>query len=841
MKKLTLIISFFLLVFSQTASAQCQANFVFNQQAGTTTVSFVNTSSGNYSALSWYLGDGSTASSSNVTHTYAPGIYGVCLTVWDSLNGCQSTFCDTLFINTTATCHASFTTTYQGNLIQFLNNSTGSYTQVNWNFGDGTNSTLISPWHQFAQPGVYTVCLTVLDSATSCFDTYCQTVVFQGTGNCDASFTAVDSAGFTWFFPTVYNPNYYYYWSFGDGNSSTQSYPVHQYATQGTFLACLTVIDSSINCFMSFCDSVSNLPPTGCSAGFLYQVSNGTSYFNGYNTGIGSIANYSWSFGDGSTGTGSNPIHNYSAAGNYTVCLIIQTFNGCIDSVCNTIQVPAFNPCSAIISYQTSNYNGIFSGSSTGGTVNSWAWYFSDGTTASGQNVTHTFAAAGFYNVCLYITTNNGCFDSTCQQVFIPGPTGICQPYFTFSAGANNVVSFTNQSQGNPTNYYWNFGDGSSSTSVNPTHTYAQSGMYIACLTVVDSSAGCSATYCDTIIAGNVIGNCNAQFQYFDSLGTYYYFPISNPNYYYHWNFGDGFVSNAMYPNHYYSTSGWYNVCLTVIDSLNNCADTWCDSIYVPNAAGCQAYYTYSIDTVTNAVSFTNQSQGAFTNSIWSFGDGTSSTSTSPSHVYTVPGTYLVCLTILGNNCQDSYCDSVVIGSGVNCIPQLYAVPDTTFGNGNVYFFIGNTCPGWQYVWNFGDSTTGAGAGPITHQYNATGWYTVCLTAYDNFGNSITICDSVYALRLASGIDETMNASSFNLFPNPSQGTINIQFELSKAAPITIEILSIQGQLIQSRVQEHPSGVSQMRFDLSALESGMYLIRIKTAEEQINSRFSIQQ
>ena len=86
-----------------------------------------------------------------------------------------------------------------------------------------------------------------------------------------------------------------------------------------------------------------------------------------------------------------------------------------------------------------------------------------------------------------------------------------------------------------------------------------------------------------------------------------------------------------------------------------------------------------------------------------------------------------------------------------------------------------------------------------------------------------------------------MNASSFNLFPNPSQGTINIQFELSKAAPITIEILSIQGQLIQSRVQEHPSGVSQMRFDLSALESGMYLIRIKTAEEQINSRFSIQQ
>ncbi len=828
-------------MFTYTASAQCQANFVFNQQAGSNTIAFVNTSSGNYSALSWYLGDGSTASTSNVTHTYSPGIYGVCLTVWDSLNGCQSTFCDTIYVNVTGSCQASFTTTYQGSLIQFLNNSTGPYQQVYWNFGDGTSSSIVSPWHQFAQPGVYNVCLTVGDSATSCFDTYCQTIVYQGSGNCDASFTAVDSAGFTYFLPTVYNPNYYYFWSFGDGNSSTQIYPVHQYATQGTFLACLTVIDSSTNCFISHCDSVSNLPPSGCVAAFNYQVSNGTAYFAGFNSGVGGVASYSWSFGDGTSGTGSNPMHNYSTSGIYTVCLIIQTFNGCIDSICNLIQIPLFNPCSAIISYQATNYTGTFSGSATGGNVNSWAWYFSDGTTASGQNVTHTFSAAGFYNVCLYITTNNGCFDSTCQQVYIPGPSVVCQPYFTYNTGANNVVSFTNQTQGNPTNYYWNFGDGSTSTSVSPTHTYAQSGMYIACLTVVDSSVGCSATYCDTIITGNVIGNCNAQFQYFDSLGTYFFFPISNPNYYYHWNFGDGFVSNAMYPTHFYSSAGWYYVCLTVIDSLNNCSDSWCDSIYVPNSAGCQAYFTYSIDSITGAVSFTNQSQGNYTNSIWSFGDGSSSTGMSPMYTYGNPGTYIVCLTILGNNCQDSYCDSIVIGSGVNCVPMFYAVPDTLFGNGNVSFYVANSCPGWQYVWTFGDSTNGSGVGPFIHQYNSTGLYHVCVTAYDNNGNALTYCDSVYALRLATGLNETINAQSLQLYPNPTRGDFQLKFELTKASSIIIEILSIQGQLIQSRVQEHPSGVLQMRFDLSALESGMYMIRIKTAEEQINSRFSIQQ
>jgi PKD repeat protein len=841
MKSLTLIIALLFTTLIHTASAQCIANFVYTQQAGSNTISFVNTSSGNYSALSWYLGDGSTANTSNLTHTYAPGIYGVCLTIWDSLNGCQSTYCDTLYINAGSNCQASFTTTYQGNLIQFLNNSTGPYTQVYWNFGDGTNSTTMSPWHQFSQPGVYTVCLTVGDSATSCFDTYCQAVAFQGTGNCDASFSTVDSAGFTWFFPTVYNPNYYYYWSFGDGNSSTQSYPIHQYATQGTYLACLTVIDSSTNCFISHCDSVSNLPPAGCMAGFSYQVANGTSFFNGFNSGLGSVSSYAWIFGDGTTGTGQSPQHTYANPGTYNVCLIITTFNGCVDSVCNTIQVPTSTNCNAVINYQASNNTGYFFGSVTGGTATSYAWYFSDGTTASGQNVTHTFPASGNYIACLFITTSNGCTDSTCMQVFIPGPNGSCQPYFTYNGNVSNVVSFNNQTSGNPTNVYWNFGDGSTSTSWSPSHTYSLSGIYIVCLTVVDSSVGCSATYCDTITVGNVIGNCNAQFQYFDSLGTYFFFPINNPNYYYHWNFGDGFVSNAMYPTHFYSSAGWYNVCLTVIDSLNNCSDSWCDSIFIPNSNGCQAYYYTSIDTVTGAITFMNQSQGIYTNVVWSFGDGASSTAAMPTHTYAAPGTYIACLTIFGNNCQDSYCDTIVVGSGVNCIPMFYAVPDTLFGNGNVTFYVANSCPGWQYVWSFGDSTNGSGVGPFIHQYSATGWYYVCVTAYDNNGNALTYCDSVYGLRLASGLNEVINSQSLQLYPNPTRGDFQLKFELTKASSIIIEILSIQGQLIQSRIQEHPSGVSQMRFDLSALESGMYMIRIKTAEQQINSRFSIQQ
>jgi len=678
MKNVFLLIVLLCISTWNRAEAQCQAGFNFSQQTGSNIVAFANSSSGNYSMMSWYFGDGSTSQANNPVHTYNPGTYAVCLTVWDSNGTCQSTFCDTIIIQT--------------------------------------------------------------------------------SNNCDASFSTFDSLGIQFFIPNTYNANYDYFWSFGDGTSSTQPYSSHQYNSSGWYQVCLTVIDSSTGCSNFFCDSIyiGTLPP--CVAGFNYQISNGQFYFYANNGPSGGITNYYWSFGDNTTGTGQFPIHTYANAGTYNVCLTIVAANGCSDTICNTVIVPAPPACNAVIAYQSSNNTGYFSGSTTGGTANSWAWYFSDGTTAQGQNVTHVFPTAGFYTACLYITTTAGCFDSTCTQVYISGPSG----------------------------------------------------------------------------------NCNATFQFFDSLGTYFFFPISNSPYNYYWTFGDGTMSTATYPTHMYSNPGTYTVCLTVSDSLNNCVDTWCDSIYIPMSSFCQAYYSYTVDTSNGAFIFNNLSQGNYTNVVWSFGDGSSATSVSPTHIYSNPGTYIVCLTIFSNNCQDSYCDSIVVGSGVNCVPQFYAVPDTIFGNGNVSFFIPNVCPGWQYVWSFGDSTNGSGGGPFIHQYAASGWYFVCVTAYGPNGIVITWCDSVNAFRLTSGLNESININSIQLYPNPSNGDVQIKFELFKTTSLTIEIFSIQGQLIQSRFQEHPSGVSQMRFDLSALESGMYMIRIRTAEQQINSRFLIQ-
>ncbi|MBK9317561.1 MAG: PKD domain-containing protein [Bacteroidetes bacterium] len=135
---------------------------------------------------------------------------------------------------------------------------------------------------------------------------------------------------------------------------------MHQYNTIGTFLACLTVIDSANNCFDTYCDSVSNLPPTGCQAGFSYQQSNGTGYFYGYNLGSGSIQSYSWDFGDGTSGTGEFPSHVYASPGTYTVCLTIVTYNNCIDTVCNIVTITGSANCNASFTYQSFNGTGTF-------------------------------------------------------------------------------------------------------------------------------------------------------------------------------------------------------------------------------------------------------------------------------------------------------------------------------------------------------------------------------------------------------------------------------------------------------------------------------------------------
>ena len=914
LKRLALLI-LILTGLQQNLQAQCQASFTYYQIGNT--VTFTNTSSGNFTAYSWWMGNGSTSSMYNPVFSYSsPGVYGVCLSVWDTLTACQSVFCDTIVIGGSG-CSAQFSYIDSGLTVYFTPSIQVGY-QYSWTFGDGTSSNVTFDTHTYPAPGTYTACLIVSQNGVQCGSSCMNITVSGATSSCDASFTTVDSAGYTYFIADTYNANWDYIWDYGDGTSGSGNWSMHQYTGSGPWVACLTVIDSSQMCADYFCDTIYGSGSGNCSASISYQAAGNLLYFIPNTTG-GVVTSYQWSFGDGTTALSQFPHHLYTAVGSYTVCLTITTASGCTDSTCQTITInsSAFCDASFITSdsagytyFLANNYNGNWDyiwqyGDGTSGTgdwsvhqyngpgpwiacltvidsaqmctdshcdtiytngsggcqaqmsisqlstygfyfqsnnsnVSSVLWNFGDGTTSSTNSLIHSYTAAGTYYVCLTVQFNNGCTSTVCDTVVVFGSG--CQAYFNAAVQSNNIVSFSNLSAGSSqATYSWSFGDGYSSNFTSPNHYYASPGIYYVCLSMIDSLQGCADTYCDTVVV-NASPNCNAGFQAFDSLNTWFFYPAVGNYTNYYWTFGDGTFSTATYPTHVYSGTGLFTVCLVVTDSSQGCSSTYCDSIYIPNTGGCQAYFTAFPDSNSaNTWQFLNGSSGNFTTLVWSFGDGTSSTNLNPLHAYANPGTYYACLTIYGSGCQDSYCDTIVVGSGSNCIPNFFAMPDTVFGNGNVTFYIYNNCPGWQYVWNFGDSTTGSGTGPFIHNYSSTGWYVVCVTAYDSLGNAITWCDSVYAYRIGTvGLSEMNNAIPVNVFPNPSNGDFSVRFALEAASPLTIEVLSIEGKILWRTEQEHPSGLSEIRLDQSVLESGVYILRLRNAEQQTLTRFSIQ-
>jgi PKD repeat protein len=145
---------------------------------------------------------------------------------------------------------------------------------------------------------------------------------------------------------------------------------------------------------------------------------------------------------------------------------------------------------------------------------------------------------------------------------------------------------------------------------------------------------------------------------------------------------------------------------------------------------------------------FMNTSTGTGLTSTWSFGDGTSGTSSGDIiHLYPGPGTYIVCLTIsnFAGTCTDTYCDSLLIGSGTtsSCSGGFYYTVDTT-GNGvNFYSSVSGTAD--TYSWDFGDGSPASSVANPFHVYPASGTYTACLylTSSTDSTCSYTTCNTI--------------------------------------------------------------------------------------------------
>ncbi len=474
-------------------------------------------------------------------------------------------------------------------------------------------------------------------------------------------------------------------------------------------------------------------------------------------TGVSAFTNYTWTFGDGSSGYNSTEYHQYSSSGWYLVCLYINdSLNGCQSSICDSVYAgngAVF--CQSLFTWQPSGLTVAFLNQSTGANLN-YHWDFGDGTTAANQNATHTYNQSGQYLVCLTIW-NGTCSDTSCNYVTVSSG-GACQASFSVYDSAG-VYYFINTSTGTSffTNYYWDFGDNSTGTGLNPTHVYNTMGGFLVCLTISDSAAGCNSTFCDSIWIGGGGGNCQAAFiSSPDSAGsgvTFYNNSTgTNSMTDYAWTVSDGYSATGPYFYHVFAAQGWYQVCLniTVYDSLQNilCTSSTCDSLYVGNGGGatCQANWGFQTSNFTCYFGDLSWGTDSLISWMWDFGDSSTSTQQNPVHTYSQSGYYYVCLTIETgsggvSSCTNTYCQSVYVGNNTTgCQANFTMYPDSAGTGFNFQNLSTGTSSATVYSWSFGDGNYSSLENPF-HQY-ANGYYTVCLTISDSNCSS-TYCDSM--------------------------------------------------------------------------------------------------
>src|SRR5213592_2290970 len=356
---------------------------------------------------------------------------------------------------------------------------------------------------------------------------------------------------------------YSFSWSFGDGASGTGSSTTHTYSSAGTFNVVLTVKDSgSPQQTATSQQSVSvSSPPPSLTASFVYspstpQVGQQVTFTASVSGGTAPYTD-SWSFGDGSTGTGPSVTHTYSSAGSFTVTLTVKDSGVPQQTVTSQKAVTVTNPpptLAASFSFSPSSpqtgQQVTFTASATGGTTPySYTWTFGDGSTGTGASVSHTYTTAGTFNVVLTVKDSS----SPQQSVSVSSPPPALTASFTYNPSSPQVgqtVSFSGLASGgtSPYSYSWSFGDGSTGSGSSVTHAYSSAGSYSVTLTVKDTgSPQQTVTSQKTVSVTSPPPPLSASFSYSPSspqAGQQVSFSASTSGgtspYSYSWNFGDG-------------------------------------------------------------------------------------------------------------------------------------------------------------------------------------------------------------------------------------------------------------------------------------------------------------
>jgi gliding motility-associated-like protein len=362
--------------------------------------------------------------------------------------------------------------------------------------------------------------------------------------------------------------------------------------------------------------------------------------------------------GDGNNYIDPSVTHVYVGPGTFTIKLTNQYSGGCISTKTQTVSVLS-GPTIDFTADTTKACKPPFTVNfQTTGSAATYAWAFGDGSGSTQQNPTHTYTSSGSFTVTLKAQNALGCETSifkpdlvkilppTLSITNVPVTNG-CTPYSFFPVASINATEGVQS-------YFWDFGNGYTSTDPAPGYTYTTPGNYTIKLRV-QTNGGCvdSVVYPNAVrinpgvdldFTASPVNPCVDQLVFF-SLST-----TSTPTSIV-WYFGDGDSSTVISPSHPYKNVDQYNV--TVKIKYGDCESKLTKDKYI-NVQPPEALFTATRDCNNKRlINFKNESLGTG-NITWNFGDGGTSTLSDPTHLYAADGNYTVQLVVDNGNCTDT-------------------------------------------------------------------------------------------------------------------------------------------------------------------------------------------
>jgi len=772
------------------------------------------------------------------------GTYNVSLTMTNG-SGITSSITKSVVVSTSVSPDISITTqdVCVGHNITFTPNSVaGGISSYDWDFDDGSaHSSATQPTHVYGSADLFRPSLFI-NAANGCTNndrvdlkTYVEPVAAFTTPSglvcTNNEYTIVNNTA------GDYDDVLEYSWSVDGTEVSTERDLLYTFASTGDEDVKLKV--SIPGCFNELTKSVNDID-SGPTVSFVSAGQCEGDDIRFTNGSTGSIAGYSWAFGDGGTSADEDPNHAFGDPGVFSVTLNTTGTNGCVSTTHKDVTVYTSPEPSLSIDLPPFSCSGTPSqlhdatGSLSDSNIQSWIWTFGDGGADTGKNPLHTYDDAGDYDAGLEVTTDKGCSGSTIQQVTIAQ-----SPLASFDidpACVNKSTRLTDASTGSVVSWQWKIGS-AVYTSQDPQHTFSIPGSYSVQLTVTGSNNCTNTTTKQAIVPivptvdFDVTNACAGQPATFSDVTSSATDPVAQHN----WTFDSESNASGVEVEFPFATTGTHEAQLQVKTQSGCIYSTSEDVTIFPSPV---ASFTMSDESGPPPfhVVFTNNSTGAVSYE-WNFDDGIQSTEASTDHTFTTNGEHPVDLTATNNDgCSTTLSQVITVVDPLNelALTELSWVQQNNGPFWQVYIRVKNN--GNYRIESFGVTYDVGGtmrfretvAGSLgvdeekvfflANQFTdqaADSYICVELDADTNAGDNIS-CD------LFSGSSRIFNAS-----PNPANDFLDIE-SISTTDDLTVRIYSMSGGLAYDRTFG-AVGYKHFRLDVQNLSPGIYVVVVSTS------------